>query len=167
MACALKAYSHLKQGKGKTIMQQYDSMFAYYHGKPPNRPSQIKLLAEGSTGQYRELYESVQIAATSKKADIGSTTELILKQTLHRDTLRTFRAGKEINYLDLEKKAISGNLLVTGRTLLAMAKKGAKYFRKANSYAEQKWNMKKGILKSQVILLTMCSSLFANQCMNM
>ena len=104
MACALKAYSHLKQGKGKTIMQQYDSMFAYYHGKPPNRPSQIKLLAEGSTGQYRELYESVQIAATSKKADIGSTTELILKQTLHRDTLRTFRAGKEINYLDLKKR---------------------------------------------------------------
>ena len=67
MACALKAYSHLKQGKGKTIMQQHAIMFAYFHGKPPNRPSQIKLLAEGSTGQHRELCESVQNAATSKK----------------------------------------------------------------------------------------------------
>ena len=84
-------------------MQQYDSMFAYYHGKPPNRPSQIKLLAEGSTGQYRKLYESVQNAATSKKDDSVTTTELHLKKTLHRDPVRTFRAGKEINYLNLEK----------------------------------------------------------------
>ena len=144
MACALKAYSHLKQGKGKTIMQQHDSMFAYFHGKPTTHPSQIKLLAEGSTSQYRELYESIQNVATSKKDDSVTTTELLLKKSLHRDPVRTFRAGKVINYLDLEKKAINGSLLVTGRTLLAMAKKGAKFFRKANSYAEQKWNMKKG-----------------------
>ena len=104
MACSLKAYSHLKQGKGKTVMQQHDSMSAYFHGKPPNRPSQIKLLAEGSTASYRELYESVQNKATSKKDDSVTTTELLLKKTLHRDPVRTFCAGKEINYLDLEKK---------------------------------------------------------------
>ena len=85
-------------------MQQHDSMFAYFHGKPPTRPSQIKLLAEGSTSQYRELYESIQNVATSKKDDSGTTTELLIKKTLYRDPVRTFRAGKEINYLDLEKR---------------------------------------------------------------
>ena len=145
MTCALKAYSHLKQGKGKTVMQQHDSMYAFFHGKPPHRPSQIKLLAEGSTASYRELYESVQNKATNKNDDLATTTELFLKKTLHRDPVMTFRAGKEINYLDLEKKAMNGSLLVTGRTLLALAKKGAKFFRRANSFAEQKWDMKKGL----------------------
>jgi len=107
-------------------MQQHDAMFAFYNGKPPTCLSQIKLLAEGTTQHYRKLYESVQKLATSKKNDIATTTELQLKKSLHRDPLRTYRAGKEINYLNIEK-TIAGSLLVTEHTLLGMAKKCATF----------------------------------------
>ena len=39
---------------------------------------------------------------------------------------------------------VSGPLLVTERTLLAMAKRGATFSRKANSFIEQEWDTKKG-----------------------
>ena len=39
MMCALRGYSYLKQGKGKTAMQQQDAMYVFYHGKVPSRPS--------------------------------------------------------------------------------------------------------------------------------
>ena len=39
---------------------------------------------------------------------------------------------------------MSGPAIVSGRTLLGMAKKGAAMFRKANSFAEQKWDVKLG-----------------------
>ena len=41
MACALKAHIYLKQDKGKTKMQQHDSMFAYFHGQPPTPPKAL------------------------------------------------------------------------------------------------------------------------------
>ena len=88
------------------------------------------------------MYDSVQNTATSKLDDIGTTTDLICKPSLHLDVCRTYYAGKDINFLDLEKENINGPLLMTGRTLIAMAKKSAQVFRKTNSYAEEKWEMK-------------------------
>ena len=44
----------------------------------------------------------------------------------------------------LEKKNLSGNQLIAGRTLLGVARKGAQNFQKANSFAEEKWDVKKG-----------------------
>ena len=44
---------------------------------------------------------------------------------------------------DLEKKSVSSPLLVTGRTLLAMAKKGNRFYKRALSFAEQKWDTSK------------------------
>ena len=44
MVCALKGYSHMRGGKGKTLRQQNDFMYTFYHGKEPSRPSQINLL---------------------------------------------------------------------------------------------------------------------------
>jgi len=83
-------------------MQQHDALFAYYHGKAPSRPSQIKLLCSGGYG-FEDLYDSKQKMATSKSDNTVTTEELILKKELHRDPVRTFRATKEINAIDLEK----------------------------------------------------------------
>ena len=146
MLCAMKGYSSMKGGKGKTLMQQHDALFAYYHGKAPSRPSQIKLLCSGGYG-FEDLYDSKQKMATSKSDNTVTTEELILKKELHRDPVRTFRATKEINAIDLEKKLQSGALLVTGRTLLALAKKGNKFYKRALSFALQKWDIDKGAPK--------------------
>ena len=146
MLCAMKGYSSMKGGKGKTLMQQYDTLYAYYHGKEPSRPSQIKILCSGGYG-YGDLYDSIQKVATSKSASTETTEELVLKKDLHRDPTRVFRAKKEINYLDLEKKSASSPLLVTGRTLLALAKTGHKNYKRALSFAEQKWDFVKGVEK--------------------
>ena len=45
--CALRGYSSMKQGKGKTAMQQHDAMYQYCHGKPLSHPSQIKIICNG------------------------------------------------------------------------------------------------------------------------
>ena len=108
MLCALRGYSNLKCGKGKTLVQQHDALYAYYHGQPPSRPSQIKMLCEGNY-LYRDLYDAKQKISTSKKDTEASTTELVLKKTLHCDTNRVYRATKEITYSDLER--ISHHLL--------------------------------------------------------
>ena len=64
--------------------------------------SKIKMPCEG-TLQYSDLYDSVIKPTTSKTN--GEVTELVLKKILHCDATRGFRVGKEINYIDLEKKA--------------------------------------------------------------
>ena len=138
MLCALRGHSLMKGGKGKTIKQQVDFMNVFHHGKEPSRPSQIKLLCSG-TLHCSALYEVEQRISTSKADDSVSTTDLALKKILHRHPTRKFRSTKEINVLDLEKKCNSSPLLVTGRALLSMAKKGCSYYRKALSFASQKW----------------------------
>lgn len=90
---------------------------------------------------YTDLYESIVKVTTSKKGE--EITELVLKKELHRDGTRRFRATREINFADLEKKMQSSPLLVTGRTLLAMAKKGNRFYKRTLSYAEQKWDCSK------------------------
>ena len=77
---AMRAYNSIKGGKGKTIMQQYDALYAYYHDKPPSRPSQIKMLFEGGN-TYRDLYKRQQRVATAKKDNKDSTTEFVLKKS--------------------------------------------------------------------------------------
>ena len=67
----------MEGGKGKTLMQQYDALYAYYHGKQPLRPSQIKMLCEGIL-QYSDLYDSIVKPTTSKTN--GEVTELVLKK---------------------------------------------------------------------------------------
>ena len=93
----------MKGGKGKTNMQQHDTLFAYFHGKPPSRPSQIKMLCDGGVS-YSAIYDSIQRVVTSKKDTVQCITDLVLKWELHRDGTRKFRATKEINNDDLGKK---------------------------------------------------------------
>jgi len=142
MTVALQGYSHLIQGKGRTIKSQYDQMFIFYHGQKPNRPSQIKLLCDGAAS-YRDMYESSQSAVTSKSPDLSSTSILTLKSSLTLDLNVNYRCGQEIVLSDLERKTINDPLLVTGRSLHGLAKKGVTFYRKALSYAVKKWDLKK------------------------
>ena len=93
IVCAMRGYSHIKGGKGKTLMQQYDALYTYYHGKQPSRPSQIEILCEG-TLKYSDLYDSVIKPTTSKTNE--KITELVLKKTFHCDATRRLCSGKDI-----------------------------------------------------------------------
>ena len=52
----LKVYSHIKCGGGMNQKTQLSEMERFYHGSPPNHPSQIILLSLGSYS-YRHLYD--------------------------------------------------------------------------------------------------------------
>ena len=118
MTVALHAFSHIKGGNGKTTKMQNDAMFSYYHGVQPQRPSQIKMLCDGNL-RYHALYKVVQKQITNKDAPLKHN--LVLKSELSLNLNSNYRAGKEINVQDLEKKLLSGPLLITGRSLRSMA----------------------------------------------
>ena len=40
MCCSLKSYSHIKYGGGKKQKTQWNKLERFYHGYPPNHPSQ-------------------------------------------------------------------------------------------------------------------------------
>ena len=56
----------MKSGSKKRLNDQYKHMSKFYHGRPPNYPSQIHLLSEGRVA-YCDLFEEVDVAATKKK----------------------------------------------------------------------------------------------------
>ena len=138
MTCALQGHSRVIQGNSKTIKHQHDEMCMFYHGQLPNRPSQIKMLTNG-TATHRDLYDSSQVVATTKSANSPSSSVLTLKPNLSLDLNTNYRAGIEMQSEDLEKKGVTGPLLVAGRTLLAMAKRGVTNCKKALSFAAKKW----------------------------
>ena len=142
MTCALQGFSRLLQGNSKTTKLQWDEMFIFYHGQLPNRPSQIKMLANG-TATYRDLYDSSQVVVTTKSANSPPSSVLTLKPNLSLDLNTNYRAGIEIQSEDLEKKGVTGPLLITGRTLLAMAKRGVTNYKKALAFAANKWDIVK------------------------
>ena len=141
MTVALHGYSHLVQGKGRTTTSQYDHMYIFYHGLEPNRPSQVKMLCDGAA-VYRDLYDSTQVTVTSKAVNQPSKSILTLKSSLSRDLNVSYHCGQQIVVSDLEKKTINDPLLVTGRSLCGIAKKGVSFYRKALSYAVKKWDIK-------------------------
>ena len=86
--------------------------------------------------EYRDIYTTKQQVVTSD--DNAISTTLIIKPSLTLDHNANYRAQIEINVSDLERKLLSGTLLVTGQTLLALAKKGVTTYRKALSFAFKK-----------------------------
>ena len=56
MSVALQGYSSLREGEGKTLIQQYQCMETFFHGSAAKAPSQIQMMAEG-IGRYKDLYE--------------------------------------------------------------------------------------------------------------
>ena len=142
MTCALKGFSTLIHGNGKNNNRQFDQMFHFYHGKKPHRPSQIEMLCKGH-GSYRALYNLSQVTVTSKNGSTESVNRLFLKPSLHLDLNFNYRADIELVTEDLERKTVNNPLLVTGRCLHVLAKKGVSFYRKALSFASKKWDVKK------------------------
>ena len=56
----------MNEGKGMTVLKQYDAMFDYYHGKEPSEVSQIKCLCEG-IGCFSDLYYEKEMLVTNQK----------------------------------------------------------------------------------------------------
>ena len=100
-ACAMKGHSKMKSGKKMRLSEQWDFMGKFFHGRPPNYPSQIEMLAEGRVG-YADLFEEVEVPATKKKDDINTVTRLRLKQIITNDERRVYYSGTDIRPDDLE-----------------------------------------------------------------
>ena len=103
LTCAMRGYSEMKCGSKKKLCDQYSFMHKIYHGHPPNRPSQISLLAEGRTC-YSGLYEEVIVPATKKNGSVDSVKKMKLKEIFSRDANHVYYSGQEIYTNDLEKK---------------------------------------------------------------
>ena len=123
MACAMRGFSDLKSGKPRRLNEQYAYMARFFHGSPPNYPSQIKLLSEGRSA-YRDLFEEATVKSTKKKADIDEVRVLRLKSVFSGRDGRVYHSGVDIRWQDLEKKNRTGALLVGGRNLHDLATKG-------------------------------------------
>ena len=137
MTCALRGYSHIKCGFGKKLAQQQKELARFYHGQAPNYPSQIKLLAEGSY-TYRDLYDEETLVVTNKKSDKSSSVQLFLKSVFVPDSTIRYRSGIDITGVDLEKTLRTTSLLLSGRKILEMARKGIRSYKKALSYCGHK-----------------------------
>ena len=141
MACAMRGFSELKSGKPRRLNEQHEYMARFFHGSPPNYPSQIKLLCEGRAS-YRDLFEEVTMKSTKRKADIDEVRVLRLKSVFSGRDGRVYDSGVDIRWEDLEKKNRTGALLVGGRNLHDLATKGSRNYKKALAYSAEKWNDK-------------------------
>ena len=146
MTCALHGYSAMKCGGGKKLVTQYDEMNTFYHGKEPTHPSQIRLLSSASS-PYCLLFDQSTSIATKKRDDMASISQYALKQIVSLDASRTFYCGEDIRVDDLEKKNRTGSVLITGRHLHDMAKRGVRNYRKALSFCAAKYDLKTKAVK--------------------
>ena len=147
MSVALRGYSSIKAGRGKTIKQQFTCLHDFFHGKQKHSPSQIQMLVEGQL-HYACFYEKESVPISSKKTKSSkkkkqATDHYTLKRALTRVDNRIFIQKIDITVKDLEKKLRRGPDILHGRQLLTMAKKGVQEYRKALSYTKEKWDLKK------------------------
>ena len=147
MCTALRGYSQIRLGEGKTLVQQHNAMETFFHGREGSAPSQIQMLAEG-TSVYKDLYQiKAQSMIVSKKTTTKNKKKVYtrrhLKQKFSRDENRLYYIGSDITHSDLEKKNRTGQELLNGRQITDMAKRGLRDYRKALAFACEKWDMKK------------------------
>ena len=140
MMIALRGYSHMKCGEGRNTKQQEGIMYTFFHGNPPSRPSQVKMLANGE-GPYSELYDYSTKLVVDKTTMVSS--KLNLKPSLAQDDPVNYSSNIDITFAHLEKRTLTSKLLITGRSLLNMAKKGLKMYKKALAHASKKWDLDK------------------------
>ena len=118
----------MKCGKARNTPQQKLKMQEWFHGSK-HRPAQIKLLTEANIN-YRDLYDEIQSAAIEKSDNISSVVKYKLKSSITLNIERNYISGSDINQADLEKQYRSGNQILSGRSLLEMAQKGVKCYKK-------------------------------------
>ena len=141
MTCAMKGFSELRSGKPRRLNEQHIFMSKFYHGHPPNQPSQIRLLSEGRAA-YRDLFEEDIVKTTKKNADIDSVRVLRLKHVLCGCRGTSYHSASDINWQDLEKKNRTGSLIIGGRNLHDLAARGMRCLKKALAFASEKWDDK-------------------------
>jgi hypothetical protein len=145
MTCVLRGFSLMRQGFEQTGAVQADTMNDFFHGVNGQRPSQIKMLAEG-TSVYKDLYDVTTHTIVSRNKKKGSKSVSATRYRLKSELSRReegYYTEREITYGDLRKKnRLRGNELSNGRSLVELARKGARSFRKAMAYASEKWDMK-------------------------
>jgi len=129
----------MKKGSSQTVRKQCKVMQDYYHGKEPEQPSHINMLACG-VAYYAELYINTQLRALTKKDTVSYTSKLVLRDDLTLDIRCKYHAEEEIKSLDLVKKNRTGGVLLSGWNILDMAKRGARSLRKAMAFAQLKWD---------------------------
>ena len=114
MSCALRGYSLIRCGDGKTRKQQHELMSQFYHGVPNVSPSQIRMLSQ-AINPYNDLYDTTSHRpVTSRKSPSrhkAPTTRTYLKEELSRDDSRLYYLGADISFSDLEKKIVQVTLL--------------------------------------------------------
>ena len=93
----------MKCGNKKRLADQHKHVSQFYHGRPPNYPSQIELLSEGRVA-YCDLHEEVDVPITKKKDDDNVVTKLRLKEALSCDSIRVCYSRVDVRAVDLEKK---------------------------------------------------------------
>jgi hypothetical protein len=141
MCVALRGYSSIREGTGKTIKQQRQLLYDFYHGVSGKNPSQIGMLSEGKL-HYADLYDTTLHRNVTSKKKKTTCSKVVLKQSLSKDDTRLYYLGTDINVDDLEKKNRSGATLLNGRQLVDMAKRGLRDYRKAMAFTTDKWNVK-------------------------
>jgi hypothetical protein len=78
MTIALKVYSSIREGSRKTLKQQMDLLYQFFHGQEPTHPSQLKMLCNGSY-LYSDVYKSSSKVVTTKSSTANDTSLLVLK----------------------------------------------------------------------------------------
>ena len=101
--CAMRALDDIKSRSKKKLNDQHNHVSRFYHGRPPDFPSQIALLCDGKVA-YSQLYEEVEVPVLKKNVKKGSERRLRLKKMLSRDASRDYYSGVDIRSDDLEKK---------------------------------------------------------------
>jgi hypothetical protein len=66
MCVALRGYSTIRAGEGKTLTQQYKYMEDFFHGESNHSPSQVQMLVDGQL-HYGALYKKKTAPISSKK----------------------------------------------------------------------------------------------------
>lgn len=138
MVVALRGYSNMKCGDGRNSKMQENHMYTYFHGLKKTRPSQIGMLCKGE-GAYNGLYKNLNKPVVDKSTK--AAPKLYLSHELTQDETVSYVAGLDINVIDLEKRTLTSKLLITGRSILNMAKKGVRYYKKAMAYTAKKWDL--------------------------
>ena len=141
MTATIRCYSMLQQGKVMKVKDLQLRISDLFHGNTKSSiPSQIHLLSTASF-TYRTMYEQKNRVVTRRDASKASSQITILKHQLSMDRTRSYEVGRDIITSDLEKKNRTGNQLLSGRSILDMAKKGTANYRKALAFASAKYNL--------------------------
>ena len=108
MCVALRGYSTIRAGEGKTLTQQYKCMQDFFHGKSNHSPSQVQMLVDGQL-HYGAIYKKKTAPISSKKQKKkkkDSPVQYFLKQSLSRYSSRQSVQHVDITVHDLKKNFV-------------------------------------------------------------